>query len=511
VSVSPGGRSLRRSVLSGLAWKGASQVTTQITRFAVAIVLARLLSPHDYGIAAMVLVFMSFVLVFSDFALGNALVQREDLSDEDCSTAFWTSVAAGALFTVLAIAAAGPVASFFGEPALRAMIVVLAFSFIIQSLGITQSALLVRRMEFRGLEVREMGATLVGGAVGIAVALRGGGAWAIIAQQLAAAAATTLLVWRYTAWWPGFVFSVRRLRSFAGFSANVLGTNVLNQLRGTTDNLLVGRVLGPSALGAYGLAYNLVLVPFNRIAVPLSQVLFPALARMQDDRPRIAELWKRSLRLIAGVAAPCCVGLVFAGPEFVEFVLGNKWSHAVRIVQLLAVVGLLQTLQFLNPIVLQSLNRTSTLLRWTLFSYAASVCAFAIGLHWGAVGVAAAYAIVSAVTEPLYARATARAVGLPFAELARAVAPVLAAAAVMAAAMGVTRIALATTAAGPGLRLGVLVVVGLAALAGGIAWRAPQLVRELRALVRRGESTAAREPQETAASNVAASSAASVR
>ncbi|MEP6893358.1 MAG: lipopolysaccharide biosynthesis protein [Gaiellaceae bacterium] len=499
------GETLRRSVVSGLLWKGTSQITTQVTRFGVAVILARLLSPHDYGIAGMVLVFMAFVLVFSDFALGNTLVQRRELTDIDSSTAFWTSVGAGATFTVGGILLAQPVASFFGEPTIRPMIMVLSLSFLVQSLGVTQSALLVRDMAFRGLELREMTATIIGGAAGVALALRGAGAWAIIAQQLTGAVIATALVWHYAKWKPSTAFSRQSLRGFAGFSANVFGTNVAAQLRGTTDNVLIGRVIGPAALGSYALAYNLVLVPFNRIAVPLSQVLFPALSRVQDDRARIGELWTRSLRLVAAIALPSCVGLLVVGADVVEVVLGTKWHSAAPIVQLLAVVGLLQTLQFLNPIVLQAVDRTSILLRWSLVSYGATLVAFIIGLHWGAVGVAAAYAVVSGVTEPLYARATARAIGLPFSALARAVSGPLQAATIMAVALVAVRLVLAAVGAEPEVRLPVLVVGGIASFAAGLAWRAGDVRVELgRLLGRRRQETG----DAVTASKVEASSAA---
>ena len=181
--------------MRGLGWKAASQLVFQASRIAVAVILARLLTPHDYGLAGMVMVVGLFALVFSDLALGAAIVQRAHLTDEDRSTVFWASIAAGVFFTVTGIALSGPLASFYGEPEVRPLFAALSVSFLVTSIGSIQTALLTREMEFRRLELRQITATLCGAIVGISLALGGAGAWAIIGQQLTAVGVSTILVW----------------------------------------------------------------------------------------------------------------------------------------------------------------------------------------------------------------------------------------------------------------------------------------------------------------------------
>lgn len=475
---------LRRLVLRGVAWKGISQVGIQLTRIGVAVAIARILAPQEYGVAAMALVFSGFVLIFSDLALGQALVQRLSLTHADKATAFWTSVVAGAVFTAVGLAVAAPIARFFGEPRLDAMIMVLSLTFLVSAAGTTQSALLVREMNFRALELRELAATFVGASAAIAGALAGLGAWAIVTQQLAATMTTTLLVWFYSSWRPTATFSGASLRRFAGFSANMLGTQTLVQLRVATPNAVIGRVLGAPALGVYTLAYNVILLPFNRIATPISQVLFPAMSRIQEDRSRLADYWRRSIRLLAAFVMPALVGLIIVAPELVATVLGDDWDRAVPVIQLLAFVGLLQTLQFLNPIVLQTLDQTSLLFKWSIFSFAASVVALVAGLRWGIVGVAAAFAISAVVTESLYAWLTARLLGVRLARLAGDLAGVIQATATMAAAVLATRVTLLETGGGATERLVAEVAVGLVVYAAMCAWRARPLIEELRGLRR---------------------------
>ena len=236
---------LRAQAIRGIAWKAGSRIFSQLARIAVAVVLARLLTPDEYGVAAMVLVFSSLILIFSDLALGAALVQRKVLTEEDRSTVFWFGATAGVVFTCLGIAASWPVARFYGEPQVQPLFAALSVSFLITALGTTQAALLTRELSFRSLELRVMFGTAVGGAVGIVIALEGGGAWAIIGQQIAYAAVATVLLWRFSAWKPRLLFSMASLRAFGGFSANVLGTRLLFYLNRNLDNMLIGRYLGP--------------------------------------------------------------------------------------------------------------------------------------------------------------------------------------------------------------------------------------------------------------------------
>ena len=276
---------------------------------------------------------------------------------------------------------------------MRPLFIALSLSFVITSLGTTQGALLLRAMDFRSLELRRIAATFVGAGVGIGLALKGFGAWAIVSQQLTVASVETVLVWHFSPWRPSLTYSVASLRSLAGFSGSVFGQNFLYYIVRNMDNVLIGRYLGAAALGAYALAYNVMLAPFNQIAGPLQQVLFPAFSRMQDDRERLADAWIRVTRLVAAIAMPALIGLVIVAPDFVAVVLGERWDAATPIIRILAWVGLIQSLQHLNGDVLYALDRAGTFLRFTIVWAIASLCAFVIGLQWGIVGVAACYAI----------------------------------------------------------------------------------------------------------------------
>jgi PST family polysaccharide transporter len=466
-------------ILNGIAWKAGSQVTLQLTRMVVALVLARILAPHDWGLAAMVLVFSGFVVVFTDNALGTALIQRRDLLEGDRSTVFWASAGIGVLLAIVGIALAGPLASFYGEPDVRWLFVALSAGFFVSSLGTTQMALLVREMQFGRLELRQIAATLSGAATGIGIAVRGHGAWAIVGQILAETVASTLLLWVLTPWRPSFTFSTASLRRLGGFAGNVFAENIFWQAGRTLSSVLIARVLGAAALGTYTLATTVILMPFARIAAPLQQVFFPAFSRISNDRERMADIWIRATRLVGAVSIPALVGLAIVAPDFVQVVLGPKWSDATTVIRILAIVGIVQSLHTLNGEVLLALGRAGTLLRYTMLWSAATIGAVAIGLQWDVVGVAAAYAVAIVVVEPLRAYLTTQALGIPLRRFVASLAGVAQATAVMAAALLGARSLLVAAGAPPAARLALLVLLGAAVYGACCHWRAPEVTREI--------------------------------
>jgi O-antigen/teichoic acid export membrane protein len=466
-------------ILNGVAWKAGSQITLQISRMTVALILARLLAPHDWGLAAMVLVFASFVVVFTDSALGTALIQRRDLHEGDRSTVFWLSAGIGLALMLASIFSAGALARFYGEPAVRPLFAAVSIGFLVTALGSTHMALLVREMSFRTLEIRQIAATLVGATAGITIALLHFGAWAIVSQQLAEAATSTALLWYLTPWHPSFTFSSASLRRLGGFAGNVFGENLLYQAGRNLSSLLIGRFLGAAALGTYALATNVILVPFSRIAAPLQQVFFPAFSQMRDDREQLADVWIRATRLVGLISIPALVGLAVVAPDFVAVVLGHRWDRAVAVIQILAGVGIIQSLQTLTGEVLLALNRASTLLAFTAVWFAATVGAFVLGLHWGILGVATCYAAATVLLEPSRAYAATRALGIGLFRFVAAFSGVAQATTLMGVMVLGTRMALVAAGLPVLPRLLILIPVGAASYGLGCMWRAPEITAEL--------------------------------
>jgi O-antigen/teichoic acid export membrane protein len=482
----PDSESLRRLVRSGLGWKLSSQISGQGFRFLVAILLAHLLTPHEYGIAAMAVVFLGIPQIFVDFSLGAALVQREKLTAQDISTVFWTTLVAGMAVTGACVAASPAVAAFFSTPSVGPMFAFAGLSFTISGFGVVQYALLTRAMDFRSLEIREIVATLAGGVAAVAIAFAGFGPWAIVGQLVCTYAISTALIWKLTPWRPSLCFSRESLRSLGSFGLKMFSARLLSYLTTNADNVLVGRFLGSVALGTYAIGYNVVFSPFTRMVRPLQQVLFPAFSRLQKEPDRLANAWLRGEALIAAVVVPALLGIAAIAPDFVTVILGARWNAAVPLVQLLGLAGAMQVLQSINWQVLQAFGEAGKLLRISAFSSTLSVASFAVGLHWGIVGVAAGYAVSRMPVLWVFNRRTSRELGVSTWAWARGLAPVLSASIVMATTVFTARLALVDIGLAASLRLVLLIALGFSVYMALLYVGSRELLADARHLLFRG-------------------------
>jgi O-antigen/teichoic acid export membrane protein len=453
----------------GLGWKFASQIVDQGSRAAMVVILARLLTPEQYGVAGMALIFSGLALIFTDLSLGGALVQRATITQRDRSTTFWTTTAAGLLVTLLAFFGAPLVAKLFGEPQVQTLFRAVAITFCLSAMSATQVALLTRDMNFRGLELREMCGGLTRAITAIACAAAGLGAWSIIAGAIAASIVSLVALWTASAWRPSFEYSLASLRDLGSYGANMFGSRLLGYMTENADNLLVGRFLGSAALGVYSIAYNAMLVPLMRIAWPVQQVLFPALSRIQHDRKQAATLWLRTVTGTTALIMPIVVGITVIAPEAVSTVLGNRWMSVAPILRLLCIGALGYTLQKLNVGVLSSQRSPRAMFWFSVLTTTASVCGFVIGLRWGLTGVAASTAIVRIVLLPLNAYLACRVLDVSLRRYFRSWRGVLYATGVMAVSIVGTRAWLESIGAGPALRLAVIVPLGAAIFVAALA------------------------------------------
>jgi O-antigen/teichoic acid export membrane protein len=475
---------LRGLVKRGVGWTMASQGVMQVLALLTSVVVARFMAPRAVGLAGEAIVFATLVIVIVDFGFGAAIIQRPTLSQDELSTLFWAGIALGVLLTLAGVALSAPIADLYGQPRVRDLFAVLSATFLIVAPGIVQGALLIREMRFRSLELRTIAATAVSCSTAITLAVLGAGPWAIVAQTLVMAGVSTVLLWKSSSWRPRWTFSLRTLRGFLGFSTHVLGAQMLTWANANLDNLLVGRYVGAAPLGAYSLAYGVALTPVNRVAVPITNVFFPAFSRLRE-RERIADVWLRAVRILAVLIVPLMFGLIAVAPDLVSAVFGRRWQAAAPVMQILAGIALLQALTALRDGVLTALAQTRTLFRFVLVLSALTLAGFAAGLPWGITGVAWGYLIVSVVLQPVSVWLTARAVGVSVWAWVRAVAGAVEAGAMMLAIVLVARWLLVRAGVPAGVRLAALVVLGAVVYVPAVLWRVPDIVAEVRSVLAR--------------------------
>lgn len=403
--------------LRGVGWSVGASAAGQGLHLVLRLVLARLLAPHDFGLVAMAMAVVSFTWWAQDLSLGQALIQRRTLTDTEKSTAFWANVGAGCLVFAALAALASPLADFFRAEGLAPVLRAIGFSVVLASPEATLGALLKREFRFRAVALRQTGGVALGGITGIALALAGFGAWALVGDALVRAAAGSLLLLAQSPWRPSLAFSGAALGSLWSFSRGLVGARLLSALNRNVDTVLVGRLLGAAALGVYNLGYQFVLLPLTYLSRAVNEALFASLSRLQDDRPRFAAAYQHAVRLVALATFPLMTLLALAAPVLVPAVLGDRWEDAVPLLPFMCLAGAVQSLHSLIPGALQALARTDLVLRWVLATAAATTVAVACGVPWGVRGVAIAYAAATLALSLVVMPLMFRRLGLPLATL----------------------------------------------------------------------------------------------
>jgi O-antigen/teichoic acid export membrane protein len=383
---------------------GAVTLSAQAVKFVLQLgstaLLARLLTPADFGLVAMVAAFTGFVSLFKDLGLSMATVQRAEITHEQVSILFWINVALSMLLMGVAAAIAPAVAWFYGEPRLTWIMLAVAGTFIFGGLSAQHIALLRRQMRFAALAAIEIGSMTAGIAVAILMAWRGFGYWSLVAMGAASVAATMGLCWALSGWSPGWPSRHSGVMPMLKFGGHLTGFNLLNYANRNADNVLIGWGLGAGLLGIYSKAYALLLLPILQLNAPIAAVALPALSRLQSEPRRYRRYYLQALQIMVVAGIPL-VAFAFSDAELlIQCVLGDQWLAAVPVFRCLAPAAFFGTFNIAAGWVFVSLGRSDRLLRWGLISTPVTLLGFLIGLQWGVLGVAAAFSLTYCALQP---------------------------------------------------------------------------------------------------------------
>ena len=386
--------SLAHTAVSGAKWSLASIAGRRLMTVVTGVILARMLSPADFGLVAMALMFIGFIDLIRDLGTGAGIVQADRPSDQLLSSLFWLNLALGIAASALLASLAPAAALLFREPRLTSVLTMLSFSPLFAALSVVQTSVLVRELKFRQLAMAELAGFSLGGVTGIALALRGYGVWSLVYQSVVGTFLISLATWFASRWLPLFVFRFSSVKSLVSFSANLTGFNILNFVIRNADNVLIGRYLGAQSLGLYDLAYRVMLSSLQLVSGAFARALFPIYARLRDDHRRLGAAYLKVTGAVALIAFPVMFGIVGIAEPFVDAAFGPQWAAVVPLLLILAPVGALQAISTTVGNIYQALGRTDLLVRFAAVAGLLSVAAFVIGLQWGIVGVAACYALM---------------------------------------------------------------------------------------------------------------------
>jgi PST family polysaccharide transporter len=389
-----------RSVRGGVAALGA-QAGKLLLQIAATVVLARLLTPRDYGLIAMAAVVTGFLGLFQDMGLSVATIQRERITHREVTALFWLNAAIGLGIALGAVALAPAVAWFFGEPRLGPVVAALALAFLLGGVSVQHQALLRRQMRFGRIALVETAAMLAGTAAGIGAAAAGLRYWSLVVMQLVTSAATLLLSVLLCPWLPGRPRRGADVKGLLGFGAHLAGSSVVNYLGKSVDAALLGWRWGPTPVGLFGNARRLMQLPITQLHAPVMQVALPALSRIAHDPERYRAAYLRLVDKLLLLAMPGVACLIATADWFVALLLGPQWTESGRLFAILGIGALVEPLCSTTGWLLISQGRLREMLLAGVCDAALRFALVALALPWGATGVAAAVVLRLLVTAPL--------------------------------------------------------------------------------------------------------------
>ncbi|WP_232303432.1 MULTISPECIES: lipopolysaccharide biosynthesis protein [Paracoccus] len=365
------------------------------------IVLSRLLAPDDFGLVAMAGPVLAFMGLFQNLGLTQATVQRPRIGHEEVNFLFWINVGVSVAVAAAVVAIAPLAADFYNEPRVGPLIAAMALPVLLSGSGAQHGALLNRRMEFGRLAMIEVAVGLTTLGTAIVWASISPSYWALWGASVAGALVGIILVWVSSPWRPSRPGRAGNGWSMVGFGAELTGFNFANFFARNLDNILIGRYWGGVQLGLYERAYKLLLFPLTQITNPLSRVMVPTLSRMSGEPDRYRRAYLRVIRLVLLATLPGVAMSIAMADVLIPFLLGEQWAKSAIIFAALGFAGLVQPLN--NPAgwLFVSQGRSREFLYWGLATAGFAVTAFSIGIGWGAVGVAFAYAISEYIKTPI--------------------------------------------------------------------------------------------------------------
>lgn len=392
-----------KTAASGAAWLGSAQIVRIGLTFLSTAIIARVLSPDDYGVIAMVGPILALIVMFQDLGLGTAAIQADAISREQSNALFWLNMLASLGLALFLVALSPAIGWFYGDARAGHVAAVLGMGLLISGSGLQHSALLNRELRFAWLGIIDIFGLLVmyGTSIVLAIILRS--YWALAIGTLAGSLTQNLLYWYASPFRPGRP-SLSGIGSLARFGGHMTGFGLLNFCVRNLDDVLVARFAGASAAGLYDRSYRLMMMPLQNINGPINRILQPILARLRDEPARYRRIFALAIRGTMLAIAPGVAVAALLSERLMPWLLGGQWVQAGPIFFWLGLTGLIQPIANLTGLLFITTGRGAAMMRWGVVSAIITIAAFAIGIRWGAVGIAEALFLSMAVRLPLLYR-----------------------------------------------------------------------------------------------------------
>lgn len=355
--------SLKQKTAKGVLWSSVEQFSVQIIQFVLGLIMARILSPHDYGLVGMILVFTAIAQSFVDSGFANALIRKQNRTEVDYSTAFYFNIVVGVVAYFILFFASPFIAQFYNEPLLESLTKVVAINVFINSLGIVPRARYTINVDFKTQAKATTTSVLISGVIGIWMAYSGYGVWAIVWQSVIRNGLNVLLLWLLAKWLPLFQFSWHSFREMWSFGYKLLLSGLIDRIYGNIYQLIIGKVFSARDLGNYTRAHQFASFPSSNFTGIIGRVTYPILSSIQDDDARLERVYRKYLRLSAFVVFPLMVGLSVLAEPLIISILTDKWSAAIILLQIICFTMMWYPIHAINLNLLQVKGRSDLFLK----------------------------------------------------------------------------------------------------------------------------------------------------
>ncbi|AYA36874.1 lipopolysaccharide biosynthesis protein [Hymenobacter oligotrophus] len=473
-------RSLTAATVHGVKWTTGASITTALLQVGYTAVMARLLTPAEFGLVALAGVILRFGSYFAQMGMEQAIIQKPDITTQDVRAAFTSSALLGALFTAILVVGAPLAVAFFHEPKAVPVVRVLALGLLLTGLNATALSLLRRQMRFQILAIIEVAAYVLSyGGIGIVMAWAGFGVWALVGAQVGQLLLLTVMAYAAARHSLLPIFQWAVYRPLVAYGSRMSAISFLEFLTGSLDTLLIGRLLNAAALGLYNRAWMLIGLPIYLLTSSIAKVIFPSFSQLQHDRPKLREVYLSSIMLIGAVVMPTCAGAAMAAPEIVLVMLGPKWLEAAPILQMVCVAFSMSMVTMFAGVVCDATATLTPKLILNIGYTALLPLLFVMMAPYGLVGVAAAVVMGEVVRTILYMSLMNRVLAVAPLAVLRSYVPGLTMAAAVALVLGLVMYGLRTAGAPLPVRFGLALLTGAVTAGGLLLFWPPEPLRAL--------------------------------
>lgn len=406
--------SIKSKTIKGVAWSSVEKIFSNIISFILGILIARILSPEDYGIIGILMVFVTFSNIFIDGGMSVALIQKTECTDEDYNTAFLYNFCVSVLIYIGLFFSAPFISSFFDNDIFTPLLRVISLSIIISSISAIQSTKLQRDLDFKSLSISSIFSCVIAGVAGLFAAIIGLSVWALVIQQLVMCIVKTIILVWITSWKPQKRISKKSFNELFSFGSRLIVTNLLAKIYDNLFPLIIGKIFPMSILGNYTRGQHFAQMPVSILQEVFQRVSFPIMSSIKSDKERLSKLYRLYIEMTSAIVFPLMFILVLIAKPLILLVLTDKWVDAYPFMQILCVGFMFNHISAINLNLLFVEGRSDLALKLEIVKKTVAISILFISLIWGIWGICIGQAIYAFIATILNSKYTKRIIGLSY-------------------------------------------------------------------------------------------------